>query len=228
VFLNDLTGESGAEIAFDAIRWRQIVTTTPTGPTEPVDPDEPVPPIIDGVHIADGYDSPIGTLAERQAERVWPKGWADASPFARLYFVGTPSEAYHTGADLNWGQPYQDKGLPIYSTASGVVTFAGRLPVWGNVIVIKHDPLRRVDGFVLYSRYGHVQDIMVEAGQRVKRGEQIAEIGDAFGRYVPHLHFDLSATTRLERFPQDWPKTDYNRLIRDYVDPKVFIQTNRP
>ncbi len=228
VFLNDLTGESGAEIAFDAIRWRQIVTTTPTQPTEPVEPDKPIPPIIDGVYIADGYDSPVGSLADRRGLKVWPSGWLDASPFARLYFVGTPSEAYHTGADLNWGQPYEDKGLPVYSTASGVVVFAGRLAVWGNVIVIRHDPLKRVGGFVLYSRYGHVQNIKVEVGQRVKRGDQVAEIGDAFGRYVPHLHFDLSPTTKLERSPQDWPATDYNRLISDYVDPKVFIQTNRP
>src|SRR5690606_26211404 len=28
VFLNDLTGETGKEIAFDALRWRQVVTTT--------------------------------------------------------------------------------------------------------------------------------------------------------------------------------------------------------
>ncbi len=232
VFLNDVTHEEGKEIAFDAIRWRRIVTvpSQPSEPTDPPDsPDTPTgPDVVDGVYVANGYDSPVGSAEERSAARVWPSGWADASPFAVLYFEGTPSEAYHTGADLNWGSPYADKGLPIYSCASGVVVFAAKLSVWGNVIVIKHDPLRTPNGYIIYSRYGHVQDMLVQAGQRVKRGEQIAEIGDAFGRFVPHLHFDLSPTTILETRPSDWPGKDLSRLLKNYIDPKAFIRSNRP
>jgi murein DD-endopeptidase MepM/ murein hydrolase activator NlpD len=108
------------------------------------------------------------------------------------------------------------------------VTFAARLSVWGNVIVVRHDPFKSPTGKVLYSRYGHVQNIMVNVGQRVKRGEQLAEIGDAFGTLVPHLHFDLSPTTKLETSPQDWPGKDYNRIIKDYIDPLIFVRNNRP
>ena len=231
VFLNDKTGEEGLSIAFDAIRFRRIISQFPGddgGDDENGDGIRPGDDIVDGVPVADGYDSPIGTADQRGGSKIWPSGWLDASPFGQLYFVGTPSEAYHTGADLNWGRPYEDKGMPVYSTANGVVTFAGSLRVWGNVIVIRHDPLYTPNGQVLYSRYGHVQEIMVEPGERVERGQQIAEIGDAFGRFVPHLHFDISPTTVLEIRPSDWPGTNRAALLKNYINPRDWIRSNRP
>lgn len=225
VFMNDVTGEVGKEIAFDAIRFRQITTSNngSGGSTGDERPD-----IVDGVRVADGYDSPVGTEEQRRGTRVWPNGWLDQSPFGRLYFVGTASEAYHTGADLNWGAPFADKGLPTYACANGIVTFAGNLRIWGNVIVIRHDPLYTPQGEVLYSRYAHVQNMQVEVGDRVERGQQIAEIGDAFGRFVPHLHFDLSPTSILEIRPSDWPATNQAALLRNYIDPLDWIRRNRP
>jgi murein DD-endopeptidase MepM/ murein hydrolase activator NlpD len=235
VFLNDVTGETNREIAFDAIRFRRIVTVPPsggsTGGNGSGNGDSPTgdrPSVVDGVPVADGYDSPLGTADQRAGTRVWPSGWLDASPFAKLYFIGTPSEAYHTGADLNWGSPYADKGLPITSTANGIVVFATTFRVWGYVIVIRHDPLYTPTGEVLYSRYGHVQNVIVSAGQRVKRGDQIAEIGDGFGRFVPHLHFDISPSSVLETRPTDWPGTNLAYLLRNYVDPLDWIRRHRP
>lgn len=225
VFMNDVTGEYGREIAFDAVRFRQIVTTTIGGSDDNTDDR---PSIVDGVFVADGYDSPVRTPGRPEDDSVWPHGWLDASPFGRLYFIGTPSEAYHTGADLNWGSPYADRGLPVYATANGTVTFAGRIRIWGNVIVIRHDPLYSPDGQVLYSRYGHVQEMEVNVGQRVKRGEQIAEIGDGFGRFVPHLHFDISPTNILFQRPSDWPGTNRAALLRNYIDPLNWIRRHRP
>lgn len=235
VFLNDVTGDGKEMIAFDAIRFRRIVTVQPGDNPNP-NPDEPTQPpsggdrpdVIDGVYVADGYDSPVGTAAERRGSRVWPKDWLDASPFGRLYFIGTASEAYHTGADLNFGSPYADLGMPVYACASGVIVFAAALSVWGNVIIVRHDPLFNPSGSVLYSRYGHVRNMKITVGQRVKRGQQICEIGNAFGRFVPHLHFDLSPTTILETHPQDWPGTDQSRLLKNYIDPLQWIQRNRP
>jgi murein DD-endopeptidase MepM/ murein hydrolase activator NlpD/uncharacterized protein YraI len=226
VALNDVTGEPDKEIAFDAVRFRRIVRVqNPT--TNPGTPGNR-PSIVDGVPVADGYDSPTGTEAQRRGAQVWPAGWSDASPFGRRYFVGTPSEAYHTGADLNFGAPREDLGMPVYSTANGVVTFAARLPVWGNVIIVRHDPLYVPTGRVTYARYGHVQNMRVKVGDRVRRGQQICEIGDGFGRFVPHLHFDISPTTILEIQPQHWPGLNQRELLANYVDPLQFIRQNRP
>lgn len=214
VFLNDLTGERDKEIAFDAMRWRRAVLLTgeATGP---------IPP-----GFVDGFDSPVGTPQERRSVVVWPGRWLDASPFGKLYFVGTPSEAYHTGADLNLPQDADAHG-PVYATASGVVVFAARLPTWGNIIIIKHDPMFP-SGLTMYSRYGHVEEMMVTVGQRVTRGQQICKVGNAFGRWAYHLHFDLSPTSILEANPAHWPGKKRDELLAHYVDPKEFIQLNRP
>ena len=76
VFLNDLTGEADKEIAFDAVRWRQIVGIIPTDK-----------------YLADGYDSPVGTATERAETKIWPGQWFDATGYDRLYRIGTPSQA---------------------------------------------------------------------------------------------------------------------------------------
>jgi len=212
VFLNDLTGEDGKEIAFDAVRWRQIVGVEPTDK-----------------YLADGYDSPVGTAAERRSDKIWPGNWFDATGFDRLYRVGTAGQAYHTGTDLNLNEPYWDADAhsPIYAAASGIVTYADRLPGWGNVIVIRHDPLITTRE-VLYGRYAHVDEIQVAVGDRVVRGQQIAKVGNAEGIFAYHLHFDLSPTNILASQPWHWPKMDRAALRANYTDPQAFIQANRP
>lgn len=212
VFLNDLTGEQGLEIAFDAVRWRQIVGVQPTDK-----------------YLADGYDSPVGTAAERRAAAVWPGNWFDATGFDKLYRVGTSGQAYHTGADLNLNEPYWDADAhsPVYAATSGVVTFADRLPGWGNVIVIRHDPLVTT-GQVLYGRYAHIEDIRVSVGERVVRGQQISKVGNADGIFAYHLHYDLSPTNILASQPWHWPKMDRAALRANYIDPLEFTRANRP
>ncbi len=214
IFLNDLTGERLRQVAFDAIRWRQITGEGgDTGDT----------------YLADGYDAPVGTSAERASDQVWPGHWVDATGYATRYRVGTPYEAYHTGADLNLNKPYWDADAhaPMYSVASGVVTFVGEMSGWGNLVVVRHDPLVTT-GQVMYSRYAHAEAVSVRVGDRVQRGEMIAKIGNASGLYPYHLHFDLSPTDILEAKPGHWPGLKLNELKENYVDTRKFILANRP
>lgn len=232
VFLNDVTGEAGKEIAFDAVRFRRIVLVDPGSGSDGGTGDPGGgPDIVDGVYVADGYDPPIGTLQDRTNSQVWPSGWRDATGFgsdtARGYV--TTYSSYHTGVDLNYGTAgNSDLGMPVYAPASGIVTFQGDLRPWGNVTIIKHDPLRAPNGMVTYTRYGHMQNLRVSVGDRVKRGDQIGEIGTGGGRYIAHLHFDVSPTSILELRPGDWPGLDLARLLKTYVDPLYFIRNNRP
>lgn len=212
IFLNDLTGEADKSIAFDAVRYRQIIGRKPGSQ-----------------YLADGYDPPIGSPSERSSAQVWPGNWFDATGYAKLYNEDSPNVAYHTGADLNLNSPYfdADAHTPVSAAASGIVTFAGKLATWGKVVVIRHDPLVTT-GKVMYGRYAHVEGVRVKTGDRVQRGQQIANVGNADGLTTFHLHFDLSPTERLATAPWDWPRLNLERLQKDYVDPRAFIEKNRP
>jgi len=110
--------------------------------------------------------------------------------------------------------------------ASGIVTFAGQWAVWGNIVIIQHDPME-VDGDFVYSRSAHLASMSVAVGQRVQRGQEIGRIGHPEGG-PNHLHFDISPTGVLRAKAGDWPRLDLPRLLLHYVDPLAFIRDHRP
>lgn len=175
--------------------------------------------------IADGFDAPCGTDAERRGAQVPPPGWIDANPYGTFYNVTPTRQAFHTGADLNLPED-RDAHAPVYAVAHGTVTYA-KLGggTWGKLVVIVHT---LPSGQLVFSRYAHLEAIGVRAGQPVARGEEIGRIGNAENQFPYHLHFDISPTSTLGRNPEDWPGTDEARLKRDYVDPIQFIRRNRP
>ncbi len=227
VNLNNLTGEYTQEIVFASVRWRpeDSIDRPEDGAAEE---EEREKARRRRLGLADGFDSPVGTSAERLSEQVWPGQWFDATGFGTRYRDSGNSAAYHTGADLNLNVPRWnlDAGMPVYAPASGVVAFAGSKPVWNNIVIIQHDPLTPGGEFVC-SRLAHLARMTVQAGQRVERGEQVGIIGRPQGG-TEHLHFDISPTDALLLNPGDWPRLDWARLQRDYVDPRRFILENRP
>ena len=104
---------------------------------------------------------------------------------------------------------------------------AEKFQSWGNVIIIRHDPLAS-NGQVIYSRYSNIDTMLVKVGDHVTRGQQITTIGNVDGTRSYFLHFDISPTNVLEKRPLDWPGKNKNQLETNYVDPKVFIEAHRP
>jgi hypothetical protein len=200
------------EITFGAIRWR------PAALAEDL-----------------SFDSPVGAEAERRGPfavgnrtvggyNYWVGRWFDANPFGSRYWLGS-SWARHTGADLNLdgsGGVLADKDAPVYAVADGVVIWARYVsPGWKNVIVVEH-PVPG-ENRVVSGRYAHVGNMRVGEGQTVRRGQQIATIGE----YAPnnyHLHFDLSPDTILKRLPGHWPGDDLAAVQHYYTDPMAFIK----
>src|SRR5260370_39091430 len=95
------------------------------------------------------------------------------------------------GEDLNGiGGENSCLGDPIYAIADGCVLLALDVgPGWGNVVILLHVYLENGERKYVESYYGHVQDMLVHPGETVKRGQQIATVGTANGRYFAHLHF---------------------------------------
>lgn len=75
-------------------------------------------------------------------------------------------------------------GTPIHAAAGGVVVLAANHPIWGNVVEIDH-------GNQLLTRYAHASRLTVAAGDLVKRGQKVAEVGSTGRSTGPHLHFEI-------------------------------------
>ncbi|MCR9171401.1 MAG: peptidoglycan DD-metalloendopeptidase family protein [bacterium] len=96
----------------------------------------------------------------------------------------------HLGVDF-----WMDAGSSVHAFLDGVIhSFQDNQNYgdYGPTIVLQHS----INGKSLYSLYGHLSRESLKniaIGQEVKRGEKIAELGDANvnGDYAPHLHFQL-------------------------------------
>ena len=95
-----------------------------------------------------------------------------------------------SGFGMRWGRMHEGVdfagpiGTPIYATADGVVTFAGWQSGYGRLIRIQHE-------FGIETRYGHLNAIRVEVGQRVSRGDRIGDMGNSGRSTGPHLHYEI-------------------------------------
>jgi hypothetical protein len=103
----------------------------------------------------------------------------------------------HTGDDLNGiGGMNTDLGDPVFSTADGLVLYAGEpSPGWGKLVVIAH---KSPDGKMLHSMYAHLHRISVALGTLIPRGGKVGSVGTANGYYPAHLHFEMRASDGVD------------------------------
>ena len=75
-------------------------------------------------------------------------------------------------------------GTPILAAADGIVTDVGRQTGYGNIVTVDH-------GYGLVTRYAHASRIIAHVGQRVRRGDEIALVGNTGIATAPHLHYEV-------------------------------------
>jgi murein DD-endopeptidase MepM/ murein hydrolase activator NlpD len=77
------------------------------------------------------------------------------------------------------------RGTSVRAADSGTVVYAGNeLRGFGNLLLIRH-----AEGWV--SAYAHNEQLLVERGAQVKRGQAIAKVGSTGRVTEPQLHFEL-------------------------------------
>ena len=118
------------------------------------------------------------TLYRIAAEKL-PFGFPVRGTYRSTSGFGPRWGRSHEGHD--WAGP---RGTAIHASGDGVVTYAGRLGGYGNIIKIKHD-------FGFETRYAHLSRIRVEVGQRVSRGERIGDMGNTGRSTGTHLHYEV-------------------------------------
>ena len=122
-------------------------------------------------------------------------GWM-TSGFGPRVSPFTGKKTMHKGVDVA-----APEGTPIYAPADGVVIFSGAKAGYGNFIMVAH-------GYGVVSRYGHNAQNMVQPGQRVKKGDQIATVGNTGRSTGPHLHYEVLVNgkhTNPKKFMLDIP-----------------------
>ncbi len=108
------------------------------------------------------------------------------------------SAAMHPGIDL--AGPY---GTPIYATADGTVLRAGwNSGGYGNLIEIDH-------GRGIATRYGHLSQVLVSAGDHIARGQLIARMGSTGRSTGSHLHYEVRIDGRPVNPIPFMKSTDY-------------------
>jgi murein DD-endopeptidase MepM/ murein hydrolase activator NlpD len=113
--------------------------------------------------------------------------------------VGVLTSAYGSRwGTMHWGTDIANRiGTPIYSVADGVIVEAGPASGFGLWVRVRHP-----DGTVTV--YGHVDRILVRAGQRVQAGDQIATMGNRGQSTGPHLHFEVWSSSGSKINPLSW------------------------
>ncbi len=111
----------------------------------------------------------------------WPVsgGGRISSGFGARLSPFNQEKSYHYGVDIAGSY-----GTPIIAVADGTVTFAGWRSGYGWFVIVSH-----ANGY--QTAYGHNSKLLVNAGQKVKRGDKIALIGNTGRTTGIHCHFEV-------------------------------------
>jgi murein DD-endopeptidase MepM/ murein hydrolase activator NlpD len=121
------------------------------------------------------------TLKERaRVPSIWPvEGESTDSFGVRGNPFGGGSSEFHPGQDIA-----APRGTPVVAPADGTVIKADWQNGYGQTVVIDH-------GNGLTTRYGHLSKIEVSAGQEIKRGDELGQVGSTGRSTGPHLHYEV-------------------------------------
>jgi hypothetical protein len=161
--------------------------------------------------------------------RPIPSGYTDYPD--RTYAYGATSGGQyraHTGEEFR-----NPPGTPVIAAGNATVHYAGtddgvtygpQPGFYGNLIVLQMTDFS-YNGQPVFALYGHLDEIGVQTGQAVARGDEIGLVGASGVALGPHLHFEVRVGDPLSYFtstrnPDLWirPYPGYGTLAGRVVD----------
>jgi len=131
-----------------------------------------------GAAAGDVIAATIGPSPALEGVFAWPV----LAPISSLY--GPRDGRNHNGLDLA-----ANMGDPIKAARDGEVLLAGTIDGYGETVILRHEDGTR-------TLYGHASRLLVKAGERVRQGEVIAEVGSTGRSTGPHLHFEIIVNSK--------------------------------
>lgn len=212
----------------------RAASLTAAGPSDARAPRASTSPI--GAPAVDGFDYPVdggGGSASWSIDGDGYRGTLDFTEYNPRFAGG------HCGED--WlVEPGSGDGFgtaPILAIANGVVRAAGDIGGngIGNVVIIDHwIPGAASPAWeVIQSAYWHLEDVHVQVGEVVERGDPIGTMGNGttaahrdYTKYATHLHFEIRWDESVE--------PDHERGYgctaeepQEMTDPSEFIDSHR-
>ncbi len=118
-------------------------------------------------------------LLSRATPSGWPtRGWL-SSYFGKRQSPFTGHRVMHEGIDFA-----ANIGTPVKVTADGIVSRVEYSPTYGRSVMVDH-------GYGYQTFYAHNSRVLVKQGQRVKRGDKIAQVGNTGQSTGSHLHYEV-------------------------------------
>ncbi|MCL5778710.1 DUF5930 domain-containing protein [Limibaculum sp. FT325] len=152
----------------------------------------PFEPIEDGETPGDEGDRRVASLIQDLEQVNLMRFAAERLPFALPVSGGRYTSNFgprrdplrrrmsmHAGIDIAG-----PRGTPVHATADGVVIYAGRQRGYGVMVKIRH-------AFGFETVYAHLDRARVTLGQRVERGDLIADMGNTGRSTGTHLHYEV-------------------------------------
>jgi murein DD-endopeptidase MepM/ murein hydrolase activator NlpD len=185
-------------ISIDAIGGDQLPADALTLPALDEDSQVDVQNLTKAVEIGK-------ELAERAAliDAALSHGAPEAFLLGDTAFVKPVAGRLTSGFGARWGTSHfgidiaNSIGTPIFAVTDGVVEESGPASGFGLWVVLRH-----TDG--TKSVYGHINRSLVDEGQRVSAGQQIAELGNRGFSTGPHLHFEVWDSDGTKLNPMPW------------------------
>jgi murein DD-endopeptidase MepM/ murein hydrolase activator NlpD len=132
--------------------------------------------------ISMGLNRPATTadwMRLNAAPNLWPVEGQVTGSFGERIDPFNGEGAFHSGVDIS-----STYGTPVIAPADGTVAFADFLGGYGRAIVIDH-------GHGITTRFGHLANFAVIAGQHIQRGDTIGYVGLSGRSTGPHLHYEV-------------------------------------
>ena len=120
-------------------------------------------------------------IAGRPVEKAWI-----ASRFGQRPDPITGRIAFHGGIDFTTDK----SGAEINTVAAGVITWSGPRSGYGLMVEVNHG-----NGFT--TRYAHSEKLLVDVGDIVMKGQNIALVGSTGRSTGPHVHFEVYKNGRV-------------------------------